>query len=136
MQIQRTLISLLNVRSDNTTTHQNATVAELIGEKYCENENTFGDINSTVQNAMKIINKPDYHFIFSFCPKDGCSGTDDIVCSPDVVSKFGKCCIKTENINVARLQLNIPKNCTYSSDKYAIIEIGIWPNNLEVEPCE
>ena len=130
MQIQRTMIALMNSRVEsNSTFAPNATVAELIGERYCSSSQTavFDKLNETAQNVMRLINKPNSYFILTFCPKDDCSQKDMGVCSPEIDSKFN-CSIKIEGINVARMHMNLP--CSY---KYATIELGIWPSSMEVE---
>lgn len=130
-QIQRTLITLLNAEADNSTSVENATIAELIGMKYCGND-TFSDLNKTVQNTMNRIIKTDSYFIFSFCGNGDCTKPKSGVCSPSIESNFS-CCIKTDKITVARLNLNLPEGC---SKKYVAVEIGIWPKNVGVESCE
>lgn len=130
MQIQRTMIALLNARSDiNSTLAPNATVAELISAKYCSTFN-ITDFNNTVMKMMQIINKPDNYFILLSCAEGNCTDSKSFgICSPEIESKFN-CSIKIENINVARLSLNLPSNCTKD---YTDVELGIWPSSMEVE---
>ncbi|MDD5182153.1 MAG: hypothetical protein PHC66_03215 [Candidatus Nanoarchaeia archaeon] len=131
VQIQRTLIALLNSQADNTTLYPNATVAELIGKNYC-GTSMAANINNTVLDSMQKVNRPGYYFILTSCPEGECNDSKSFaVCSPEIESNFS-CCVKTENINVAKLHLNLPSTCSYH---YATVEMGIWPGSIEVEKC-
>ena len=124
---QKLLITAINSNSS----YGNATVGELVSMNYC-GENLKDEINKSVTNAMDYLNKPEYYFIFSTCPDGNCNDNPVAVCTKGVKEKYGACCVTSNEIIIATMNLTLPQECSHN---FVVVSLGVFPSSLKVEPC-
>ncbi len=120
---QKLLISTLEYKLEDNTT-----IASSIEMSYCGKDiSTEENIKSTIT----ALNKPNYHYIFIAYP-NGKTAHATAVCDDYVSQEYG-CCVKTDKVNIATVNLSLPSGCNYN---YILVTLGVWPDSMEVDKCD
>lgn len=120
--VQKLLISMLSYGN-------NSTIAEMISLDVCLNvydEYLEQEIKENINYIINKLNKKGYYYIFTACTDMGCN---IVLCDNEVKEKYGRCCIRTKEINLAKFKMELPCGGTLETT------LGIWPKSMVVEPC-
>lgn len=130
---QKLLLTTMGYKTE-TAEFGNLTIAELLENYHCgyfgAYIGNYDFLDAEINALLNKTNKQDYYFIFK-SESDLLNGYDVAYsCSPDIKSGYN-CCIRTEKVSIAVLNLKL--YCEANSS--ATISIGIWPKSMGVESC-